>query len=240
MAADCLGDGAEVERGLLGRAAPPRELVVEEVAEEIGIVLLRGAELGGALVAESGPVGMAHVRECGARAALEVRKLVVRAEAAELLPHFELHGVRETAVLELGGASGAEGVEAPVAEACERFVGPCGLVAAEALRVLVAVGHGLQGFAPVAVPVGVIYAAEERRRAVGRDGPPAAAGILRDAPEAGGGGRRPRHKTRIAGRRPRRKTGIAGGRPRRKTGGAKGEKECRKDGIHGSFTARSS
>ena len=84
-----------------------------------------------------------------------------------------------------------QGDTTDVAEACDRLLYPCGAVAVEALRVLVAVGVRLQRLAPVAVPVGVVHAAEEGGLAIGRDGPPAAVGILRDAPEArrGGSGR---------------------------------------------------
>ena len=118
------------EAGVACAASPPGELVVDEVAEEPGVVLVRRAAAARHVVAVGREQRVEHVREGAARTVL-VRtdpEGVVVFVPAEGVAHREEARVDESAALERGIAARAEEVEAPRLQARERVRLPVRLV----------------------------------------------------------------------------------------------------------------
>ena len=90
------------EAVLKAAAAPPREFVVDEVAEEPRVFAVGGTFEAGAVAAEGLEVGVEDVGEGGAGAVLVGGDVVFVAEGGEVVAAVEDLGVDEAAVLERG------------------------------------------------------------------------------------------------------------------------------------------
>ena len=175
------------EAGVARAAAPPGEFVVDEVAEEPGIVLVRRALLARHVVAVGGELRVEHVREGAARTVL-VRadpEGVVVLVPAEGVAHREEARVDESAALECGIAARAEEVEAPRLQARERVRLPVRLVR-ELLLVDLVMHAPLRALAPVTLVAHVVHAHEHHAASERVDRPPAAVRALHHAEEARG------------------------------------------------------
>ena len=179
------GDGLVESGGGLPPARAPRQFVVEEPAEEPGVVADGGAELLRAGFAERGPVGMEHVGEGRAGGVAVGEDRAVGVALGEVLSEAERRDVRKApAAAQLHVAGRTEVVEAPRAEPSEGFLRPgrlgriVGLAEAAVGRMAERVAEGTARMDPAA-------AEHEARRAVRRDdaGAPVDVG---DAEEAGG------------------------------------------------------
>ena len=175
------------EAGVACAASPPGELVVDEVAEEPGVVLVRCTAAARHVVAMGREERVEHVREGAARTVL-VRadpEGVVALVPAEGVAHREEARVDESAPLERGVATRAEEVEPPRLQARERVRLPVRLVR-ELLLVDLVVDAPLRALAPVSAVGYVVHAHEHHPASERIDRPPAAVGTLHHAEEARG------------------------------------------------------
>ena len=170
------------EARILRAAAPPGELVVNEVAKEPGIVPMWRALPPRLIVRPCGEAGMEHVREGRARPVLVRTDVIIGIAAipAESIADREEDRVDQSPMLEVSVAARAEQIESPRLQALQGVRLPVRLV--RELDLVHLVVMALPRTLAVMAPVGDVVDAKEHRPAAKRiDHPPAA--VLLDHPE---------------------------------------------------------
>ena len=203
------------------RLAEPLQFVVEEVAQQPGIVRVRCAHAAGNQVAVARPVGAEHVREAGPRGA----RTDVVAPGKPAAQRQKLD-VRQALVAQRGRVAGGQRVEAPGLEPLQRGRRPVGLAAVFLLR-HAAVRRIAQFFAPVPLIADVVGADPVEAVPVRINQPPAVVELL--------GVEEPRRLAVHPGRTRRsvlrvRRDGRGRGRQRLRGAGAEGGVARRKAG----------
>ena len=175
--------GDRVEQARVGTAAaPPRQFVVDEVAEEPGIVAVRGAGLAGARPDRE--VRMEDVRKRRTRTMLVRANEVVGVARvpAQAVADRKEDGMHETAVLERHVAARPQEVETPRLQTLQRVRLPVRLVRELRLHRLVVVG--LPDPLAVVAPVRHMVHAQQHHAAAERVDHPPPAVLLLHAEEA--------------------------------------------------------
>ena len=208
------------ESGVRRATPPPRQLVVDEIAEQPGIVAVRLAAGPRHIPAIGLEVRMKDVRKGRARPPFVRCDLVLVAQCRQIRADVEKLGVHQPAMLEPRRAARPQHVEAPLFQAAQRFALPLGLIGIF-LPVFLAIGRVAQLLAPMAMIGHVIHAQQHQAAPQRIDRPPASIRLLDDAEKAGRLIPHVRHAVRHIKRRHRRlRRGLfrRGLRPRRSHG----------------------
>ena len=227
------GDGVE-EAGRRHRkaVAPPCQLVVDEPADEPGVVLEGCALFAGAPLARRRELRVEDVGQSSARGVFPFADVPVGVAAADALPELDVAHVRKRLVGEQPqGAGVAEHREAPVREPRQGFVGP-GFDGRVVRGDEAAVGRVAERVAVRALRLDVLRCGEDHG-AAGRVDRPVAAVDRLDVEKAGGRSADARLRTGgDKGREPRRFRRGAG---HRRQGGwrrAGLDRDIRKNAAH--------